>query len=775
MKQLLTILLLVLGVNASEGANSVIWLEAEKFDDNGGWSNDSQFVDLMGSPYLLATGLGKPVADAVMLTKIPDGGKYRLWVRCKDWLPSHSPGQFQVLVGGKASPVTFGKDRSDAWQWVDGGIFELSAGSTEVRLHDTSGWWGRCDAVVLADGDFKPSDDPAELANQRIRHAGVSPDIKDAGKYDVVVVGGGPAGCGAAVAAARHGCRVAFVQDRPVLGGNSSTEIRIPVSGDSTAGKYEPADTGIVEEFYPVMGITGRSKELEEIVRREKNISLHLDTRVTAVEMKDKSQIGAVLGLNVRTGERLRFAAPAFIDCTGHGWVGFFAGAEWRQGEDAKSEFNEGCAPSNATSRTMGNSLNGNVIRKTDQPVKFTAPSWAYKWTKPEDFEPQGSHKRVDAGRPPNFDMPAHGKGRQPAPGDLNGAVVGTWWVEYGGVVDVIKDAEKIRDELFRINLGLWDYAKNFNPKTIEANARRELAWLNYVPGVRESRRLTGDYVMTEKDYTDRIVHEDTVAYTGWGADVHHPEGFWVQGNDCMHYYRDRRISVPFRSLYSKNIDNLLMAGRCHSATHVAMGGTRIMRTCCEMGHAAGIAAALMKRYQASPRGIYKDHISELQQLLLKDGAYLISVPNRDPSDLALKARVSASSSMPGGKKGEILGPWNITNGWNRAVGSARNAWVPDPKAELPQWVQLDLPSPVTINCLHVSFQTRKDQAADFAVEANVAGEWKKVMEIAGNADRRRVLRFQPVETSAVRLVMTRTTGNAGICEIRLYNETDPK
>ena len=445
------------------------------------------------------------------------------------------------------------------------------------------------------------------------------------------------------------------------------------------------------------------------------------------------------------------------------------------------------------------------------------------------------------------------------------------------------------------------------------------MIWLNYVMGVRESRRLLGDYVLSENDYIRQTVHADTVAYSGWGMDIHHPEGFWVRGNDCMHYYRDRKVSIPLRSLYSRNIDNLFMAGRCHSATHLGMGGTRIMRTCCEMGQAAGTAAALATRYNCSPRDVGRAHLGELQQMLLKDGCYLIGVPNRDPADLALKARATASSSappaeandppprggtvhkldrdravmfvahanrlesvalylqndsakparvqaslrsanraddfsptadlataradVPAGSSGWVdfalkasleknrnyfvylpvtahvwwhlyrgriaechrgyraddglmhampecykfrltpggempaaalasLGPENVNNGWNRAVHGVRNAWVPDLQSQkLPQWVELDLSEPAEINTVQVSFQTRKDRGVNFDVQAWVAGGWKSVAEVRGNADRRCVLGFSAVQTDKIRLVLLETAGNVGVCEIRLYRE----
>ena len=249
----LMIPLVMISLWVSTAAASVVWMEAEGFEKTGKWSNDSQHVDLMGSPYLLATGLGKPVEDAVTTAKIPTAGKYTLWVRCRDWFPSHSPGQFSVLVGAKASSVTFGKAKTDAWRWVSGGAFDLPAGAVEVTIRDLTGWWGRCDAVVLASGDFKPADGAKKLAAQRLKFCGVSSGVKAMGDYDVVVVGGGPAGMGAATAAARHGCKVAFIQDRPVLGGNSSSEIQIPPMGYIGNPPDRVNITGLAEEFFQAL------------------------------------------------------------------------------------------------------------------------------------------------------------------------------------------------------------------------------------------------------------------------------------------------------------------------------------------------------------------------------------------------------------------------------------------------------------------------------------------------------------------------------------------
>ncbi len=655
---LIPCLLLLLSSSVAFAADRVIWQEAEAMADTGKWSNDPQHVDVMGSPYLLATGLGKPVDDAVAIVKLPKAGTYTLWVRCRDWLPPHSPGRFQVQVNGKASPVTFGKAEDDAWKWVNGGSFALEAGEAELRLHDTTGWWGRCDAIVLASGGFEPANGAEQLAAQRLRYAGVSPELKDMGEFDLVVVGGGPAGIGAAVAAARNGIKVAFVQDRPVLGGNASSEIEIPPMGYIGSPPDRRNVGGISAEIFPPQGWGNfaDSAKIERIVRAEENISLFLNTRATGVEMAGNDRIRAVIALDVHSGKRMRFVAPLFADTTGHGWIGCYAGAEFRMGQEARSEYNESLAPVSAGSRTMGNSLYKAAFETREEPVAFDCPEWAYQWRSSSDFEPRGSHRRIrEIKRPPNFDAPSRGKGRNPG-NDINGAIVHAWWVEYGGTLNTIEDAEKIRDELLRISLGLWNYAKNHNPATKRKNAKRELVWLNYVPGVRESRRLIGDYVMSQRDYDERIVHEDSVAFTDWGPDVHHPEGFWVKGNDCIHVYQGRRTSIPYRTLYSRNIENLFMAGRCHSATQIAFGGTRVIRPMCATGQAAGTAAAIATKHKTSPRGVYRAHIKELQDTLVKDGCRLMGPEGmREPPGMK-------ADKLPGilvdDTKAELTGKW---------------------------------------------------------------------------------------------------------------------
>ncbi len=769
-------LLLTAGVGAT-AAGQVVWLEAEGFESVGGWQRDTQHVDTMGSGYLLATGLGTPVDDAVTRADIPAAGTYRLWVRCRDWLPSHSPGRFRVLVGGKASGE-LGRAADDAWRWQAAGEFELAEGPVEVRIRDLTGWWGRVDAVVLAAGDFRPADEQDALAAQRVRYGGVSAEVADAGRFDVVVVGAGPAGLGAAVAAARHGASVALVQDRPVVGGNSSSEIGVPPMGYLGNPPDRVNVTGLVEEFYPPQGrprsnshTYADSEHMEAVVRAEPNIALFLNTRATGVRMKEgaadsaregdspRGQIDAVLAIDVRTGGRMAFRAPVFIDATGHAWIGYYAGAEYRMGAEARDEFHETLAPAEATPRTQGNTLYNAVIATRDEPVAFECPEWAHPWRRDSDFQPRGDHRRLtEVKRPENFDRPSRGKGRNPGD-DPDGTIVRRWWVEYGGMHDTVADAEYIRDELFRINLGLWNYAKNHNPATKERNANRELVWLNYVPGVRESRRLMGPYVMSQVDYDTRKVHHDTIAFTDWGPDVHHPEGFWVAGNDAIHVYGGRRTSIPYRTLYSRNIGNLMMAGRNHSATQLAMGGTRVTRPCMAMGQAAGTAAAIAAANETTPAGVYERHLADLQQALLKDGCYLLDVKNDDPRDLALAAAISAPSAA------DAMPPEKVTNGWNRIVGDDRNAWLAAGKA--PHWIALEFDRPQVVNVAHVTFER---QAVPVRIEARQGDGWRQVAAIRRPDQRRYVVPLEPVETRQVRLVLARP---AAVCEVRLYHEPD--
>lgn len=731
---------------------AVLWLEAERFDDIGTWVRDSQFLDQMGSPYLLAAGIGHPVEDAVTMIDIPADGAYRLWVRCKNWVPEHDPGRFQVLVDEKASPTTFGTLKSDKWLWQDGGTFDLRQGKGEIRLRDLTGYYGRCDAIVLTnDPDYRPSDDPQKLVNERIRYGGLSKDVKEMRRRDVVVVGGGLAGICAALSAARNGATVALVQNRPVLGGNDSPEIGVGAQGCLPDG-FDPGETGIPKEIGSEQDRMRRS----QIVTDEPNISLYLNIHVTGVRMTDKATIAAVEAVHAITGQRMAFPGTVFIDCTGDATVGAAAGAEFRMGREGQSEFGESYAPEKPDACTLGNTLTyrgmpvGRMWIGPSQPpsVAYEAPAWARKL-------PDGI---VDN----EFTVRAE-----------------QWWLEWGGTWNTIDDAEAIRDELLRIVYGLWAATPH--------RGEHQLDWVQYIAGKRESRRLMGDYVMCQRDVSSDQQFPDRVAFGGWPLDLHFPLGFYdhykvplpeeLKGHrisDVPFEHPDQdvraRYSIPFRSLYSRNVANLMMAGRDISVSHVALGSTRVMLTCATMGQAVGTAAAICVEQQTTPRGVYEKRLEQLQQQLLKDGAYIIRLKNTDPNDLALKAGATASSTNGDNYRAE-----NVNNGFAREEMGRTNAWSPDPKAELPQWVELDFGQPVTFNTVQVTFQHDKLAARAYRIEAWFDGQWRTVSTVPSHQARfrRSVHGFAAVHAAKLRVVINEgpAEGAPVLCEIRVYNE----
>jgi len=603
---------------AASAAGTTIWLETERFEDYGGWTNDAQFVDQMGSPYLLAIGLEGPVADAVTRAPVPSEGTYRLWVRARDWVPEHSPGRFQVILGGRPTEHVFGQSKIGRWIWEDGGTVELGIGLVEVRLRDLMGHYGRCDAMVLCDDlTWRPPAEKDAIAALREQYGGVSRQVEVLEPYDTVVVGGGLAGTFAAVAAARGGCRTALVQNRPVLGGNTSTEVLVAPQGDRSGEPLDPGEGGIIEE---VRGETEEySEKLLALCRAERKLDLFLNTHATGVQTAADGTIDAVEALEVTSGKRLVLPGVIFIDCTGDGQIGIWAGAEHRHGREPRSMYNESRAPEEGDRRTMGGTLRY-ASRLAAGPVEFRSPDWARDFPACDDFT-QRRHPQLHFG------------GWQ-------------WMIEYGGMLDTYEDAEPIRDELLRIIWGMWDHVKNECPLLAEEARDYQLVWVSHVVGKRESARLIGDYVMTEHDIAGAIKHPDPVAYGGWGIDLHPPGGFYDEGPPAEFSHR-QKFSIPFRSLYAKDVRNLLMAGRCLSASHAALGATRVMVTCGVQGQAAGTAAALCKTHDCRPREIYPDHIAQLQRQLLKDGCYIIDVPNSDPDDLALRAAATASSHSP--------------------------------------------------------------------------------------------------------------------------------
>ncbi len=443
---------------------------------------------------------------------------------------------------------------------------------------------------------------------------------------DLVVIGGGLAGICAAVAAGRLGLAVALVTDRPVLGGNSSSEIRVSPCGAASAfpdGHHLYArETGIIEEIK----LTQRWRNPEgnaalwdmvllDLVTKEQGVQLFLNTAAGDVEMAG-SEIRAVAARQLGSGREFRFEAPVFADCSGDGFIGAKAGAEFRMGREAKSEFHEEFAPEAADAVTMGSSILF-YTKTAGKPVAFIRPDFAY--------DPKELHFLA---------------WRKPRP-EHSGSDY--WWIEYGGVLDTIADHEAIRDELWRIVYGIWDYIKNSGRFAAD---NYTLEWVGAIPGKRESRRLMGDHILKEADLLTPAVFPDAVAYGGWPVDLHPQAGVYDENTDCVMRKPAGIYDLPLRCLYSKNIDNLMFAGRDISVSHVTLGSTRVMNTCALLGQAVGTAAWLCAKYDEKPRAIKNQHLSELQQQLILDDSFIIGRPNQDSRDLARQARISAGSQF---------------------------------------------------------------------------------------------------------------------------------
>ena len=447
--------------------------------------------------------------------------------------------------------------------------------------------------------------------------------------YDVVVVGGGLSGVAAAIAAARLDRRVALINNRPVLGGNSSSEVRVWVCGATAHGNQRWArENGIIGELYlenQYRNPDGNPIHWDDVVldavRAEPNISLYLNTDVrdvVATGPEGARRIESVTGWTMGAETETRFVAPVFLDCTGDGLVGHLAGARARLGKESRGEFDEDWAPEEAERTFLGSTLLF-YTKDVGHPVRFVAPASAKSILE----TPIPSSRIIRSG-----DSGAH-----------------YWWIEWGGELDIVHDNERIRDELRSVILGIWDHIKNSGEFDAE---NLDLEWIGNVPGKREYRRLVGDYTLHQRDVIEQTRFDDGVAFGGWSIDLHPKEGMYATGAGAVQRFSNGVFEIPFRSLYSADVENLLMAGRDISATHIAFGAARVMATCAAMGEAAGTAASLVLARRTTPRGLYENHREELRQLLLRQDAPLIGVVDADPANLSLSARVSASGVRAG-------------------------------------------------------------------------------------------------------------------------------
>ena len=594
-KHIFTLMLLLLAnllCVLPAGAQTVL-VEAEGFTDIGGWVVDQQAIDQMGSPFLLAHGLGKPVKDAITTVKLPSSGRYRVWIRTRDWVAPWNapgaPGKFRLVVVGKTLKTVFGTEGAQ-WHWQDGGMVDIAGRAAVVKLHDLTGFAGRCDAIVFStDSNFTPPNEGEPMAAFRKRMLGLPDRPTDEGRYDLVVVGGGIAGTCTAVSAARLGLQVALIQNRPVLGGNNSSEIRVHLNGEINQPPY-PAlgnlvrelDTGMRGNAQPAVHYDDQQKL--DVVSAEKSVHLFLNMHAYKVEMQG-NRIAAVVARHTLNGTRHRFAAPLFADCTGDGTLGFLACADYRMGRESRAQTDESLAPEEPDKMTMGASVQW-YSSATGQPESFPDCPWALQFTE------ESCHYLTR----------------------------GDWDWEAGMNRDQITEFEFIRDHAFRAVYGNWAFVKNHS-KDRAKFADRKLDWVAFIAGKRESRRLLGDIILQQQDIQGGRILPDSFVTTTWSIDLHYPapeNTKYFPGNEFRSIAKFNKIKpypIPYRSLYSRNIGNMLMAGRCISVTHVALGTVRVMRTGGMMGELIGMAASLCKKHDTDPRGVYEKHLEELKDL----------------------------------------------------------------------------------------------------------------------------------------------------------------
>lgn len=585
---------------------------------------------------------------------------------------------------------------------------------------------------------------------------------------DFLVAGGGMAGVCAALAAARHGSKVLLIQDRSRLGGNSSSEVKMHIVGADVHGARPGwREGGLIEELRldDAVGNPQRSREMWDLLLYDKivsepNITLLLDTTCSGAEVRE-GHLQRVFARCDKTEHLYRITARQFADCTGDCRLGLEAGAELRRGREAKSEFNESLALDVADDATLGSTILF-TARDFGRPMPYRAPSWVRKITADMlRFRPIHSWE------------------------------YGYWWVEWGGALDTIRDNERIRFELLRIALGVWDYIKNSGAHpTSETWA---LDWLGMLPGKRGSRRMVGDHILTEHDLMGRRGEPaDAVSIGGWGMDDHPPGGF--DRSDLQPFKTvppPHPYNIPLRCLYSRNIDNLWMAGRNISASHVAFTSTRVMATCAAIGQAVGTAAAHALEQGLLPRQLAQTpaHVVALQQRLLRDDQTIRGARNQDPLDLARSATVSASGSN------SESDPANVIDGQVRDLPGQWNHRWGAPLGPEGAWLQLEWSAPPTLRRVQLTFDTGFERELTLSQEDSVtrrtirapqpetvrdyellvrapgSTEWVSLVRVTENHQRLRRHEFPARAVTALRLRITRTNGDplARVFEIRCY------
>ena len=611
--------------------------------------------------------------------------------------------------------------------------------------------------------------------------------VKNA-EYDVVVIGGGMSGICAALAAARHGARTALVHDRHVLGGNASSEIRMHICGASeNLAKPDLEESGILHEIM----LDNKSRNdyynfsiwdmvLFSTVKRQKNLTVYLSTAMESCEMGEGSTIRSIDAYQLTTETHWKISGKVFIDCTGNATLGYYAEAEFRTGSEGRDEFGEPDAPGQPNKERMGNTL---LFKAVDRghPVAFKKPDFARTFT--EEELKYRTHSAVHGAQIKGEVDKAYVRMTSFSTSSVD---YGYWWIELPGETDdIIDEYEQIRDELVSCIYGIWDHFKNCGDHGAE---NYDLVWVGMLPGSREGRRLIGDYILNENDILSNRQFEDAVAYGGWPMDIHTAKGLYDFDELPSRVISfDGAYTIPYRSYYSKNISNLMMAGRDISASKMAMGSTRVMGTCAVGGQAVGTAAALCIKYDCDPRGA-QEHMRELQQMLLKDDAYIPGIWNEDPKDLARRAKVTATSAREG------CPPENVINGISRDEDGHRNLWISGKGRTEGEMLTLHLADRQPVSEVHLTFDSnfhypikitlsRKRQAQqrigvppelirDYTVTLWQGDKKAAKQTVTENVQRKNIVTFPTTECDRVTVMVHKTNGSneAHIYEIRVYS-----
>lgn len=590
----LIVLALLLLAHPAQAAD--LWVEAESFGKKGGWVVDQQFMEQLGSSYLMAHGMGIPVADATTEVEFPETGTYYAYVRTfnwtSPWFKGAGPGKFNLLVNGQSIGTELGTS-GNSWWWQPVGKVQVSNRKAVLALRDLSGLNGRCDALYFTtqQGAVPPA---GKMALQKFRQQKLALPATpaNAGQYDLVVVGGGVAGMSAAAAAARLGCKVALVQDRPVLGGNNSSEVRVHLGGRIEAKPYTELGN-LQKEFGPIRGGNAQPKDFYEdekkaaFIAAEKNITLYDCYHVYNLKKSGKT-IQSVYARHIESGKEIALSAPVFADCTGDGTVGYLAGADYRMGRESHAEHQEPTAPEKSDKQTMGASVQWFSV---DDKKASSFPTFQYGI----HFNSNSSEK----------------------------VTMGEWTWETGMNRDQIEEAEYIRDYGLLVVYSNWSFLKNeYADKSAYKN--RSLKWVAYIAGKRESRRLLGDVILTENDLTKVVPYPDATGSTTWTIDLHYPDPANTEYFPMAEFKSICQMKkifpypIPYRCLYSRNVPNLFMAGRNISVTHVALGTIRVMRTTGILGEVVGMAASICKKHKAVPKDVFPTYFGELKALMEK-------------------------------------------------------------------------------------------------------------------------------------------------------------